>query len=85
MNDYPTDEDVFNLIKKVKAKPFDVAFSEQVDAAEELYGVQLTTYFSNKDVYDAFEKVKDYYSEKIIRRAEDVVFQQRRKYQYMIK
>ena len=85
MNDYPINEDVNGLIKKVRAKPFDTDFNEQVDAAEELYGVQLETYYSNKDIYDCFDRVRDYYSNEIIRRAENVIFQQRRKYQYIIK
>ena len=46
LNDYSLDQDIYDCIGRVPAKPFSRFFEEQVDAAEELYGMQLHFSFS---------------------------------------
>ena len=81
LNDYPLDKDVYDSIKCVRAKPFDLDFNMQVEAAEELYGMQLNLSFSRKEVSKELKFVTELYGEKIYCRVEQVLFEQMRKYQ----
>ena len=81
LNDYPLDKDVYDCIKCVRAKPFDLDFNMQVEAAEELYGMQLNLSFSRKEVSKELKFVTELYGEKIYCRVEQVLFEQMRKYQ----
>ena len=81
LNDYPLDKDVYDSIKCVRAKPFDLDFNVQVEAAEELFGMQLTLSFSRKEVSKELKFVTELYGEKIYCRVEQVLFEQMRKYQ----
>lgn len=81
LNDYPLDKDVYDSIKCVRAKPFDLDFNMQVEAAEELYGMQLNLSFSPKEVSKELKFVTELYGEKIYCRVEQVLFEQMRKYQ----
>ena len=65
LNDYPLDKDVYDSIKCVRAKPFDLDFNMQVEAAEELYGMQLNLSFSRKEVSKELKFVTELYGEKI--------------------
>ena len=81
LNDYPLDKDVCDCIRCVRAKPFDLDFNVQVEAAEELYGMQLNLSFSRKEVSKELKFVTELYGEKIYCRVEQVLFEQMRKYQ----
>ena len=81
LNDYPLDKDVYDCIRCVRAKPFDLDFNVQVEAAEELYGIQLNLSFSRKEVSKELKFVTELYGEKIYCRVEQVLFEQMRKYQ----
>ena len=81
LNDYPLDKDVYDSIRCVRAKPFDLDFNMQVEAAEELYGMQLNLSFSRKEVSKELKFVTELYGEKIYCRVEQVLFEQMRKYQ----
>ena len=81
LNDYPLDKDVYDCIRCVRAKPFDLDFNVQVEAAEELYGMQLNLSFSRKEVSKELKFVTELYGEKIYCRVEQVLFEQMRKYQ----
>ena len=81
LNEYSLDQDIYDCIGCVHAKPFSRYFEEQVDAAEELYGIQLHFFFSIKDISRELEFAGELYDEKICRRAEQVLFEQMRKYQ----
>lgn len=81
LNDYPLDKDVYDCIRCVRAKPFDLDFNMQVEAAEELYGMQLNLSFSRKEVSKELKFVTELYGEKIYCRVEQVLFEQMRKYQ----
>lgn len=50
LNDYPMDQNIYDSIRRVHAKPFDVDLDAQVEAAEELYGTQLRFSFVRRDI-----------------------------------
>lgn len=79
-NDYPIESDIYECISKVKAKPFDMDFDEQLNAAEELYGSPLKFEFTKKDVSEILGELSDIYSKDITSRVERVMFEQMRKY-----
>lgn len=81
LNNNPLDKDVYDCIRCVRAKPFDLDFNVQVEAAEELYGMQLNLSFSRKEVSKELKFVTELYGEKIYCRVEQVLFEQMRKYQ----
>ena len=77
-------EDVYQLIGKIHAKPFDRDFDTQLDAAEELFGTQVKLSFTRADIDAALNDVAAaYYPADIIERARDILYQQRKKYQYL--
>ena len=80
LNDYPMGEDVYRCISRVKAKPFDQDFDEQVSAAEMLYGPQLLFSFTRNDLTTALNGLEEYYPLKTIERVEHVLREQMRKY-----
>lgn len=82
MNDYSTDCEIYENVKKVQAKPFDMDFDEQLNAVEELYGSKLKLYFNRKDVQKLLDDLKGLYDDKIIKQVESVLYEQMRKYQY---
>lgn len=79
--DYPSEEDPYNLIQKVKAKPFADDFFEQMEAAESLYESQIKFAFTKKDVTTILETLRPYYGEECCNRVRTIVFEQMRKYQ----
>ena len=80
LNDYPLEKDMYDCIRSVRAKPFDVDFDTQTEAAEKLYGSQLKFFFKHSDVSRALEELRDLYPQEILERAERVVSEQMRKY-----
>lgn len=81
-NDYSFDVDIYDNIKKIQAKPFDISFDEQLNAAEEMYGSYLKFNFTRSDIYEILDRLNGIYDEKIIRRVERLLLEQMRKYQY---
>lgn len=80
LNDYPLDKDVYDCIRRVRAKPFDMDFDVQVEAAEELYGSQLKFSFARHDISKMLDAVRELYSSTVIARVEQTVYEQMRKY-----
>ena len=80
LNDYPMGADIYHCISKVKAKPFDLDFDEQVTAAQLLYGSQLRFFFTRGDLSSALAGLEAYYPEETIIRVERVLREQMRKY-----
>ena len=80
-HDYTMEKDVYDCIRRVRAKPFDGAFDAQVEAAEELYGAQLKFSFKRGDVCEALDCVRELYPETAIGRVERVLYEQMRRYQ----
>jgi len=81
LNDYPLEKDIYDCISRVRAKPFDLDFDVQVEAAEELYGMQLEFSFTRYDISELVELLKDLYPEDILERTKRAVYEQLRKYQ----
>ena len=84
-NDYPENEDIYNCISRVQAKPFDREFLTQVDAAEELYGIQLKVSFSRTDVAKELSALNELYGTEICHRVESILLEQMRKYAYLFR
>ena len=80
LNDYPMDQNIYDSIRRVHAKPFDVDFDAQVEAAEELYGTQLRFSFVRRDISIILDSVRELYSNAVITRVEQTVYEQMRKY-----
>lgn len=78
--DYPLGEDIYNLIPKIHAKPFDVDFDVQLDAAQELYGEQVKFSFMSSDIEKSFEKVSGYYPDEVVLRVKNLIYNQKHKY-----
>ena len=80
LNDYPLDKDVYDCIRRVRAKPFDMDFDVQVEATEELYGSQLKFSFARHDITKMLDAVRELYSSTVFARVEQTVYEQIRKY-----
>ena len=80
--DYPLTEDVYDLMKQVKAKTISSDFDEQLDVSEKLYGTNLKFYFTKQDVKNLIEQAKIYSLEER-NRVETIICEQMRKYQYL--
>lgn len=80
--DYPLYDNIYDLMKSVKAKTISRDFDEQLDVSEELYGCNLYFSFSKKDVKGLLDEI-DYYDTVIRKRVETVVYCQMDKYSYL--
>lgn len=80
LHDYPEDADIYTCIGAVQAKPFSRTFDEQVEAANDLYGSYLKFSFRKKDVTELLESLQGFYSEGLLRRAEQIIYEQMRRY-----
>ena len=81
LNDYPLEKDVYECISRVRAKPFDLDFDAQVEAAEALYGPQLKFRFGRQDIRQEVERLSGLYPQEMLERAEQTLYEQMRKYQ----
>ncbi len=81
--DYPLGSDIYQNIEKIEAKPFNNDFDVQVEAATKLYGDQLILSFTNLDIENAFETIKNYYPIETTNRAKNILYNQKHKYSYM--
>ena len=84
-NDYPLDLPMDVCMERIEAKPFSSDFDTQLDAAEELYGIQLHFSFTTKDVCTELASLADYYPLEIRQRVEQIIRQQMRKYGYLMR
>lgn len=69
----------------VEAKPFSRCFDDQLDAAEELYGIQLHFNFNTNDVKVLIDSYRTAYSQEICNRCEALIRRQMRHYGYFIR
>ena len=81
--DCPMGEDIYQLIDKIQAKPFSTDFDTQLEAAIHLYGDRLKLSFTNADIENVFDEVKDYYDAQTITRTKTILLYQKHKYGYM--
>jgi len=80
--DYPMGEDFEQLVNHVKPKTFCNSFDEQLNIAEVLYGQQVRFHFTRSDVEELLRKEK-YYPNEIKKRVQEVILEQKRRYQYL--
>lgn len=83
LNDYPLTGDLYTCIERVQAKPFDSDHVEQVTAAEQLYGRQLTFRISHEELRSELNLLSEAYSPDILQRAERVLLEQKRKHSWL--
>ncbi len=83
MVDFPLESDMESCMKRMEAKPFSRNFDEQLDCAEELYGRQIFFLFGEKEISQSIAPFQGIYDPRILLRVEEVLRQQRRKYQYL--
>ena len=83
LNDYPLADDLYTCIERVQAKPFDSDHVEQVTAAEQLYGRQLTFRISYDELRSELNLLSEAYSPDILQRAERVLLEQKRKHSWL--
>ena len=83
LNDYPLTDDLYACIERVKAKPFDQDHTEQVMAAERLYGKQLTFRMPYEELKAELAQLSDLYSPEILQRVEHVLLEQTRKHSWL--
>ena len=82
--DFSLEQPLEDCIKRVEAKPFHSSFVQQVDAAEELYGIQIHFNFGAKEVQKELQTLNEGYSEEIIMRVERLLREQMRRYAYLM-
>ena len=82
--DFPLKKTVEECRKTIEAKPFSRSFDEQLDAAEELYGSNVTLGFGKREVEEILTLCTAYYPEEIMERVRTVLYEQMRKYQYLL-
>ena len=80
--DYPLTEDIYDLMEEAKAKTVSQSFDEQLDIAEQLYGVNVRFNF-NKKIVDELLENTSIYSDREIERVREFLYQQMRKYKYL--
>ena len=83
--DFPLERNLEDCLKAVEAKPFSRYFDDQLDAAEELYGIQLHFNFSTNDVKALIDSYRTAYSQEICDRCEALIRRQMRHYGYLVK
>ena len=81
--EYPINNDVYELMRKVNAKTICKNFDEQLDISEKLYGSSIRFNFTRKDVREVLEGAKGYYSAEEISRVDNILSAQIKKYEYL--
>ena len=83
LNDYPLGRDICECIDGIQAKPFSSDFSEQTEAACQLYGSRLKFHFTKEQILQKLQEFKDVYDDEIVARVERVLLEQMRRYGYL--
>ena len=83
LNDYPLEKDMYVCIDAVQAKPFSTDFSEQTEAASQLYGSHLKFSFTKEQMRQKIQELRDYYDNEIVERVERTILEQMRRYSYL--
>lgn len=83
--DYSLDMGLEQCVEKIQAKPFSTDFDAQLEAAEELYGIQQYFCFEIQDVKNILKNAAEFYPEEVCCRVEQLMRMQMRKYAYLMK
>lgn len=81
--DYPINGEIISMINEVEAKSICDSFEEQLEISELLYGDNLKFYFTKKDIENIVDSIL-IYDQDTKERVKEIIFQQMRKYQYLI-
>lgn len=81
--DYPENEDIMDMLNEPKSKSICDSFEEQLEVSEKLYGNNLTFNFLKKNVEEIINNAA-IYDKEIRERVKEIIFQQMRKYSYLI-
>lgn len=82
--DYPISMTEEECRKKIRSKPFSRDFDEQLDACEMLFpAARFRAAFTVEDAMNVLSEFRGIYDEAILRRVEDTIRMQIRKYSYM--
>ena len=82
--DYPMDTDPVEMITQARPKTFCESFDEQIEIAEQLYGVQIHFRFDYNDIKAIVDRA-ELYAPEIRRRVVDIVMQRRKKFSYLFR
>lgn len=80
--DYPLEGDIYKLIDSAKSKTICESFEEQLEVSEKLYGYNIHFNFTKKDV-QLLLRSANIYSEEIITRVQNILFDRMRIYDYL--
>lgn len=82
--DFPLERPLEDCLQAIEAKPFSRRFDDQLDAAEELYGIQLRFSLGPHDVKDVIDAFRSEYGNDICNRCEVLIRRQMHHYSYFI-
>ncbi len=80
--DYPLGRDLFELMKRAKAKTFSDSFEEQLEISEKLYGSNISFSYTEHEIAAATAALTGYSNEEK-ERAKEILLQTKRKYSYL--
>ena len=83
LNDYPLENDLYQNIAKVEAKPFSRDFVLQMEAVVNLYGSSLHFDIAHRDLDGLFDGMTEYYPGEVIGRTRSVLLEQMRKFRHL--
>ena len=76
-------QDAYQCLQTIEAKPFSRSFEEQVDAAELMYGTQFAFWFDANDVERLVAQASAFYENDVLERVEQTIREQMRRYAYL--
>ena len=80
--DYPLGRDVYELMKRTKARTFSESFEEQLEISEKLYGSNISFSYTEHEILAATAELCDY-SDEEKERTNEILLQMKRKYSYL--
>lgn len=83
--DFPLERPFDECLKAVDAKPFLTTFDGQLDAAEELYGIQIHFNFTEKQMMQMLSEQKSIYGDAVCNRVEAILRKQKSHLSYMMR
>ena len=83
--DFPLDAPLDACYKRIAPKPFARTFNEQMEAAEELYGIHLTCRWGSQQLEAAVQDLTSLYTQPEIERVVRVLREQKRRYDAFFK
>ena len=79
--DYPLVDNTLDMIKKVKPKMFDCDFIDVINDLENLYGINITFSYNEKDIDSIVDEI-NIYDDRILKRVKRILKYQKNKMSY---